>query len=157
MKSFVIYIFSVAAFFILNGCQTIETRGQFIQNDLVSELKAQKTTKAEVVRSLGTPTLVSLYGDNSWYYVERTTSQRAWLVPKIIGQRIVKIDFDNDVVREVKIVNGVRGEDVLIVDEYTKTYGTELSGIQKFIKNFGRFNNPAKESRKNMKKKKRIP
>ena len=32
--------------------------------------------------------------------------------------------------------------------EYTKTYGTELNGLQKFVKNIGRFNKTTEGKKK---------
>ncbi|MFY9589384.1 outer membrane protein assembly factor BamE [Rickettsia endosymbiont of Halotydeus destructor] len=148
MKSFIIPVFSILILLMLGGCQTIETRGQFIDNTLLSQLETRKLNKLEVKELIGSPTIIPDYSPNNWYYIERTMSQRAWFNPKVEQQRIVKVTFNNNLVQEVTVINDSYKEDVEVIREYTKTYGTELNGLQKFVKNFGRFNATTKSSKK---------
>ena len=142
MKFFLAQIFLVPSIlFLLCSCQTIESRGQFIDNNLLSTLETRKLNKAGVEDLIGTPTIVPDYTPNTWYYVQRSLSKRAWFKPKVIEQRIVKITFNqNDLIEEVQLLNDSHNDDIHIISEYTKTYGTELNGLQKFVKNIGRFN-----------------
>lgn len=149
MKSFIIHAFGILIFLLLSGCQTIETRGQFIDNTLLSRLETQKLNKSEVTELIGSPTIIPDYSPNSWYYIERTMSKRAWFNPKVEQQRIVRVTFDTrNLVQEVIVINDSHKEDIEVIREYTKTYGTELNGLQKFVKNFGRFNATTKNSKK---------
>ncbi|ABV73908.1 hypothetical protein A1E_04960 [Rickettsia canadensis str. McKiel] len=156
MKIFITYIFSILAFFALSGCKTIENRGQSIDDSALVKLKSKKLNKAEVVELIGTPTMVPEYSQNIWYYVERVMSQRAWLNSKIEKQKIVKIIFDaNSFMQEVVIIDNSHKQDIEIVREYTRTYGTELNGLQKFVKNLGRFNKTTDGNKNNSKNKKK--
>lgn len=156
MKIFIMCIFSVAALFSLSGCQTIETRGQIIDDSALTKLESQRLNKKEVVELIGSPTMIPEYSQDTWYYVERVTSQRAWLNPKIVKQRIVKIAFDsNNLMQETIVINDSHRQDMEIVTEYTKTYGTELNGLQKFVKNLGRFNKTNDRSKNKNKSKKK--
>ena len=156
MKTFITYIFSILTFFPLSSCQTIENRGQSIDSLTLKQLESKKLNKIEVVELIGTPTIIPKYSQNTWYYVERVMSQRAWLNPKIVRQKIVKITFDNNIMQEVVIINDSHKQDIEIIREYTKTYGTELNGIQKFVKNLGRFNKTTdRNNHKNKSKKKK--
>ncbi|WP_347939073.1 outer membrane protein assembly factor BamE [Rickettsia oklahomensis] len=155
MKIFITYIFSILVFFSLSGCKTIENRGQSIDDSVLVKLESKKLNKAEVVELIGTPTMVPEYSQNTWYYVERIISQRAWLNSKIEKQRIVKITFDtNNFIQEVVIIDNSHRQDIEIVREYTRAYGMELNGLQKFVKNLGRFNKTDwnKNNSKNKKK-----
>ncbi|WP_218460924.1 outer membrane protein assembly factor BamE [Rickettsia sp. TH2014] len=141
MKIFITYIFSILAFFSLSGCKTIENRGQSIDDSALVKLESKKLNKTEVVELIGTPTMVPEYSQNTWYYVERVISQRAWLNPKIEKQKIVKMTFDaNNFMQEIVVIDDSHRQDIETVREYTRTYGTELNGLQKFVKNLGRFN-----------------
>ncbi|ADE30338.1 hypothetical protein MA5_00830 [Rickettsia prowazekii str. GvV257] len=142
MKTFITYIFSILVFFSLNSCKTIENRGTSIDDAELIKLESKKLNKMEVVELIGTPTMVPEYSQNTWYYVERVMSQRAWLNPKIQKQKIIKITFDsNNLMKELIVIDDSHKEDIETVREYTKTHGTELNGLQKFVKNLGRFNN----------------
>ncbi|MGL4226655.1 MAG: outer membrane protein assembly factor BamE domain-containing protein, partial [Rickettsia sp.] len=79
MKIFITYILSILAFFSLSGCKTIENRGQSIDDSALVKLESKKLNKVEVVELIGTPSMVPEYSQNTWYYVERVMSQRAWL------------------------------------------------------------------------------
>ena len=155
MKIFITYIFGILAFFFLSGCKTIENRGQSIDASTLVQLESKKLNKSEVVELIGTPTMVPEYSQNTWYYVERVMSQRAWFNPKIVKQKIVKITFDaNNLMHEVVAIDDSHRQDIEIVREYTRTYGTELNGLQKFVKNLGRFNKTT-DGNKNKSKNKR--
>lgn len=156
MKIFVICIFSIFALFSLSGCQTIETRGQVIDDSALIQLESKKLSKMQVVDLIGTPTMIPEYSQNTWYYVERVMSQRAWFNLKIVKQKIIKITFNNqDLMQEVIVLSDSHRQDIEIVHEYTKTYGTELNGLQKFVKNLGRFNKTTDGSKNKNKNKKR--
>ena len=156
MKIFITYIFSILAFFSLSGCKTIENRGQSIDDSALVKLESKKINKTEVVELIGTPTMVPEYSQNTWYYVERVMSQRAWLNPKIEKQKIVKITFDaNNFMQEVVVIDDSHRQDIETVREYTRTYGTELNGLQKFVKNLGRFNKTTDGNKNKSKNKKK--
>ena len=147
MKIFTVQTFNklltllALSLFVLSGCQTIETRGQFVDDNLLPQLENKRLSKAEVENLIGSPTIIPDYTSNTWYYIERTLSRRAWFRPKVMQQRVVKVIFnDHDIIKEVIVLNDSHKEDINIISEYTKTYGTELNGIQKFVRNIGRFN-----------------
>lgn len=156
MKIFITYIFSILAFFSLSGCKTIENRGQSIDDSALVKLESKKLNKTEVVELIGIPTMVPEYSQNTWYYVERVMSQRSWLNPKIEKQKIVKITFDaNNFMQEVVVIDDSHRQDIETVREYTRTYGTELNGLQKFVKNLGRFNKTTDGNKNKSKNKKK--
>lgn len=146
------YLLSILTLLTLASCQTIDVRGQYVDEAAIAQLESKKMTKAEVVELIGTPTMVPTYSQNSWYYIQRALSRRAWFQPKVIEQKIVKVTFGaNDAVEEVQVLSNMNNEDVKVVSEYTKTYGTELNGVQKFVKNIGRFNKTTDGKKRNRK------
>lgn len=124
----------------LASCRMIDTRGQYIDEQAITELQANKPSKEKVMELIGTPTIVPDYTPDTWYYVQRTLARRAWLEPKIIEQRIVEIKFNSDIVDKVVVFDKIPDKEFQGTSEYTRTYGTEASGIQKFVRNIGRFN-----------------
>ncbi len=135
--------------FLLSSCKVIEIRGQYVDDDALSKLEDTRMNKSEVIDLIGTPTIIPEYSPNTWYYIQRLLARRAWFEAKIEEQRIVKIIFDsNDFVDEVVLLNDSHNEEIMVISEYTKTYGTDLNGVQKFIKNIGRFNKTDDKKRK---------
>jgi outer membrane protein assembly factor BamE (lipoprotein component of BamABCDE complex) len=58
------------------------------------------------------------------------------------------IKFDKeDRVAELDVIDDGYSGDVNIAKEYTKSSGSEISSMQKFIKNFGRFNKAPKSKK----------
>lgn len=126
---------------ILSGCKTVNSKGQFVSNEEIQVINAQKSSKDEVLELIGTPTYAPEYSPNTWYYIKRSLSRRAWLNPEIVDQRIVKIVFDkNDKVKEALLFEDTQDESVGFNSDYTDTFGTKKSATQKFIRNIGRFN-----------------
>jgi outer membrane protein assembly factor BamE (lipoprotein component of BamABCDE complex) len=153
MKSLIIKLSVFASILILTGCQTIDIRGQYVEDAAIAQLQTRTMTKAEVVNLIGTPTIVPDYTPNTWYYVQRSLARRAWFDPKVIEQRIVEVRFNNkDVVSEVLVLNDLQIDEIKSSSEYTKTYGTEANDIQKFVRNIGRFNKTTDGKKKGKKK-----
>ena len=141
-------------FIILSGCQSVDVRGQFVSNDAIEEINSKKLKQDEIIDLIGTPTYVPEYSDNTWYYLQRSLTKRAWFEPKVVEQRIIKITFDeHDKVIEATLLSVINDEKLNIENKYTKTYGTEQNNIQKFVKNIGRFNKTTDGKKKRRKKK----
>lgn len=136
------YISSVFLVLILSSCKTTSNHGQFIDDKLIKQLESKNLTKSQVEELLGTPTIIPEYTPDTYYYIENVLVSRVWFTPKISQQRVVKIIFNhNDKIDTVEVLNeNNMYETITPVKSYTKAYGTELNGIQKFVKNIGRFN-----------------
>jgi len=154
MKTLMIKLLILATpILLLQGCQTIDIRGQFVEDTAIKKLEEHSLSKAEVVDLIGTPTLIPDYSPSTWYYVQRSLARRAWLEPKVIEQRIVEVKFNNaDIVSEVVIRNNSQVDGLKGTSEYTQVYGTEANGIQKFVRNIGRFNKTTDGKKKRKKK-----
>lgn len=154
MKTLIIKLLILAvSASILSGCQTIDIRGQYVENSAIAKLEEHSLNKEEVVDLIGTPTLIPDYSPNTWYYVQRSLARRAWFEPKVIEQRIIEVRFNNaDKVDEVVIRNNSQIDDMKGTTEYTQVYGTEANGIQKFVRNIGRFNKTTDGKKKGKKR-----
>ena len=154
MKTLIIKLLILAtSTLILSGCQTIDIRGQYVENNAIEKLETRTLNKEEVVELIGTPTLIPDYSPDTWYYVQRSLARRAWFEPKVIEQRIVEVKFNNaDIVEEVVIRNNSQIDGMKGTTEFTQVYGTEANGVQKFVRNIGRFNKTT-DGKKKVKKK----
>jgi len=131
---------SLTTIFILSSCQTVNVRGQYIDDETIKHLQNSNLDKGAVLQVLGTPTIVPDYSDNIWYYAERSVATKAWSNPKVVEQRIVKVTFNKeDQVENVLVLEGADTESMKVIKDYTKTGGTNRSGFQKFFGNIGKF------------------
>jgi len=146
----------ISLFFLLtiSGCQSIDVRGQFVSDKAIEQINIKKPSQEELIAMVGTPTYIPEYSPNTWYYIQRSLARKAWLDPKVVQQRIVKITFTkNKRVCEAILLENSQNEAVVANSAFTKTHGTEQSGIQKFVKNIGRFNQTTSGSSRRKSKK----
>ena len=137
---------------LLAGCQSIDVRGQFVSDEAIKQINSQQPTKVELIALVGTPTYVPDYSKNTWYYIQRSLAKRAWFDPKVVKQRIVKVVFNGDKVQEAGLLSDGQNEEISSQSNYTQTYGTQQNGIQKFVKNIGRFNKTTDGTKRKKKK-----
>lgn len=140
-------------FILLTGCKSIDVQGQLINDDIVQEINKQHPSKDQLIEKIGNPTYIPDYSHDTWYYIQRSLTKRAYFEPKVIEQKIVKIKFKGDKVLDALVLNNSHNEEIASHSTYTKTYGTEQNGIQKFVKNIGRFSKSA-DGKKRKKKSK---
>lgn len=122
-------------------------------NDLVgytfkSEKLDQVTvgTHQNVVQMiLGTPSVTSTYGDNTWYYISTEYDSVAFFKPEVKSQKIVAIKFGEDMkVSEIKEYSAKDARDVALVGEVTKAEGRDVGIVGELLGNVGRFNSDPK-------------
>lgn len=154
LKPYFAGIISVFFLLIITGCQSIDVRGQFVSDSAIEQINIKKPNKEELINMIGTPTYVPDYSAGTWYYIQRSLARRAWFDPKVVKQRIVKITFaTNKRVAEAVLLKDSQNEAIVANSAFTKTHGTEQSGIQKFVKNIGRFNQTTSGSSRRKSKK----
>lgn len=94
-------------FFSLTNCtHTIHNHGApGISIELWSQIKAGDD-KEKVVHTLGSPTLVSQFDENIWYYVSYKIKQANFLGKRKYSSKSLQISFDHDgKVADVKEIN----------------------------------------------------
>ena len=72
MKTRLFYLLSSFVLVVLlGGCQTIDIRGQYVDEDSLAKLETKSLTQAEIIELIGTPTVVPDYSKDTWYYIQR--------------------------------------------------------------------------------------
>lgn len=125
----------------LHGCApTVNARGNFVKDYQMVTIEPGVTTKGDVLRAMGSPTTQDPFDENIWYYIGQTTEKKGILDPKVTDERIVMVDFDeNGTVETIKDVGGNR-EVIPFERDKTKTSGNEMTVMQQFFGNLGKFN-----------------
>src|SRR3546814_13512823 len=89
----------------LAGCApTVATRGNLVEDTRLAQIQPGVSTRDDVAVILGTPTTVSTFEDNIWYYIGQRTEKSAFWNPEIVDRRVLEVTFDDQgVVRTIPI------------------------------------------------------
>jgi len=132
--------FFVFVIFSCTSCiKTYHTSGHLFEADEIKALQTAKS-KQDVEYLLGSPTTISLFGQETWYYITSKKETIAFLPDKVIEQNIVEITFNpNESVNKVYWYTEKDAKKLKLAKEYTVTKGTNTTTLQKFFHNVGRF------------------
>lgn len=121
----------------------VESRGYVSHAPLENGIEVGKSTKEDVKRLLGSPSTVSSFPPETWYYVARQRETVAFMPPKLVDQNVARIEFDaaGIVIKMDKFDKDVT-RDVEYVKRETPTEGRELGVMEQLLGNLGRFNTP---------------
>lgn len=118
---------------------TVANRGNIIDPDKLAEVKTGESTREDVAKILGTPTQVSTFDENTWYYFGRNTKQYSFLDPEIVAQKAVEVHFnDEGIVTALNELDPGEAQDISPVARRTPTYGHETTIVEQLIGNMGR-------------------
>jgi outer membrane protein assembly factor BamE (lipoprotein component of BamABCDE complex) len=133
---------AIGALLALAACSTtVDQRGNLPPSDLIGQIHPGKTTKDQVVKILGSPSSVSVFGDKDWYYISARTKQYAFFTPEVLAQEVYIVDFNDDgVVRVVEHKTLRDRQQIVPVARTTPAPGRELSFFEQLIGNLGKFN-----------------
>jgi outer membrane protein assembly factor BamE (lipoprotein component of BamABCDE complex) len=129
------------------ACSPIQAqRGQMVTDEEIDQVKIGTTAKPEVVALLGTPTSVSAFDDNQWYYIGEDTKQIGIHPSRTVNRRILALKFDETgVVAEKSILGLEDGETVSMKDGSTRVLSKEPNVLQQLVGNVGRFSKAGEE------------
>lgn len=132
----------LAAAAVIAGCSpTVTTHGHRLDADRVAEVRPGVTTRDEVERLLGSPSSVGTFDGQSWYYVTQRTERRSFYQANVAAQDVVRVDFDGSGLVSAVDRRGLEAARAVDpADDKTRTLGNELTVVQQFLGNIGRFN-----------------
>jgi outer membrane protein assembly factor BamE (lipoprotein component of BamABCDE complex) len=111
---------------LLAGCTPIvANRGNMLDEDRIAQVKPGVSSKNDVFEALGSPSVVSTFDDNTWYYVGQRTEREAFFKPEVTDRKIIEVSLDTAV-------------DVQPLDETTPAAGRELTFMEQLLGNIGR-------------------
>jgi outer membrane protein assembly factor BamE (lipoprotein component of BamABCDE complex) len=120
---------------------TLATRGNFVDDDRLKGIQLHVSTKDEVESKLGTPTTVDPFDDNKWFYIGEKTSTEAFFDPKVLSRKVLGLTFSKEgLLENVENVDAKAGKNVEIVTKKTPAPGRDMSTVEQFFSNIGKFN-----------------
>lgn len=140
MKKTTFLLLAATAILTCACAPTVTQRGNMVKNYQMETLQPGTSTKSDVLRAMGSPTTQDPFDENTWYYIGQVKEKKGILDPRVTDERIVMIQFSSaGVMNTLKDVGG-NGEDIPYERRKTATSGNEVTVLQQFFGNLGRFN-----------------
>ena len=132
---------------LLLACQPrVDARGHITDPDALRTVAVGVHNQDDVRYLLGSPSAVSTFGGDVWYYISERTESVAFFKPKVLERQVIAISFtdgDDKVVKEIARYDKSDAREIELVDRRTPTAGNETTLLQDLFGNFGRFTRPA--------------
>ena len=130
---------SLTLTFFMAGCSPrIDHHGKLPEPENLKQLKIGVDTQEDVLRSIGSPTTVSVFDPMVWLYVHRTTETSSFLTPKVLDQKQVIVSFDTKgILKNITIQE--KETDIQPSSDKTPSPGFEPTWLQQIFGNYGRF------------------
>ncbi|WGF90550.1 outer membrane protein assembly factor BamE [Marinivivus vitaminiproducens] len=120
---------------------TTVNHGYRFNQEAFDQIEPGVSTRQDVASLMGSPTTFNSFSDTSWYYIEQKSERRSFYQSNLVDQRVVAIDFDpSGVVADIRLRGLDDARQVAVVERTTPTGGNELTVVQQFVGNIGRFN-----------------
>jgi outer membrane protein assembly factor BamE (lipoprotein component of BamABCDE complex) len=105
-----------------------------------ADIKVGEDTKSTVLAQLGSPSAVSTFEDNIWYYISQTTERYTYNRPQVSQRSVTAITFTetDDKVAEVRNLGLEDGQQVAMNGRETPTRGRQLTVLEQLLGNVGR-------------------
>lgn len=134
-----VFVLTISCLFLAACAPKIHHQGKPVDESNVEQIQKGISTKHDVARLLGSPTMASVFQDDRWYYASRTTETNAFLKPVATQQDIFVVTFnDQGIVTDFKHLGLDDSQGVDYVNRETPTSGKDSSMLQQMFGNFGR-------------------
>ena len=113
------------------GFQAIDAKPQ--------DVKVGQDSKGSVMAKLGTPSAVSTFDPNVWFYISQVTQYESFYMPRTIRRDVVAVSFDksSEAVTDVDVLTLKDGRVIAYNGRETPTRGRQLSILEQLLGNLG--------------------
>lgn len=138
-RFFIVIFLSI---FTLSAClKNTVSRGYTLDEAVIDDISVGVDRKEQIAAMLGSPTTVSDFDSDIWYYIYNQKEHVAFLAPDTVVHSVLAIEFGKKTGR-VKAVNRYTESDmnkVSFVKDRTPTEGHDLGLAEQLLGNIGRF------------------
>ena len=126
---------------------TIARQGFQVMDAAPRDLKVGEDTKSTVMGKLGSPSAVSTFEPNVWFYVSQTTEKYTYHRAKVTSRDVTVVTFDpsTELVASVETLDLADARRVEYSDRETPTRGRELTILEQLLGNIGQGGVPMPE------------
>ena len=125
---------------LLAGCSPItQVQGYQVIDEQPATAKVGEDTVTTVRTKYGTPTVVSTFEPNTWYYVNQVNDTFGFYRPHVRNRQVVEINFDKATQKVIKVntYSEKDGHVIAFNGRETPTRGRELSVIEQILGTIG--------------------
>jgi outer membrane protein assembly factor BamE (lipoprotein component of BamABCDE complex) len=124
----------------LSACSpTVAYTGFQAREEQPREVKVGVDTKSTILSRLGSPSVISTFEPNVWFYVSQVSTQAAYKRPKLRSRDIVAISFaDDEKVKSVEAYDASKGFRIAYAKGETPTRGRQITVLEQLLGNVGR-------------------
>jgi outer membrane protein assembly factor BamE (lipoprotein component of BamABCDE complex) len=116
------------------------TRGSIPTEEQISLVIPGVHGREDVRSAMGSPSVISTFDDNTWYYIGRRTEQYAFFERKTIEQQILIVRYGDDGrVDKISRLDESDGREIDLVERETPSAGRKLGLFEQLFGNIGRF------------------
>lgn len=131
-----LFIFAVLGSFLGACTPIVESHGNQLEPEDLSLITEGETSEGQVRQILGSPTSISSFDDDIWYYSSEVTNTRAFLAPELKERKIVAIRFDEEgYVAEISNLNEEDAIEIVPNRRETETRGRRYTFLEQLIGN----------------------
>ena len=124
---------------ILGACSAqTTTHGHVIKDKYIQQIKVGMHDRMAVASLLGSPSSMSTFDDNIWYYITEKTVSETLKPNQLEERRLIIVKFDkNGKVASIGEKTKNDGQDISRLEKETPTHGQALGVIDQLIGNVG--------------------
>lgn len=138
IKSVTIFI---TAGLLLAACTPMTaTRGNYVLDTQIEDIKVGVDTRSDVLQKMGSPTTKAPFNDNLWYYLGQKTEKRGVLDSEVTDEKIIVVSFNNEgILQKIEELDNERSN-IPVSDKKTPTSGHNMTVMQQMLGNLGKYN-----------------
>jgi len=137
-----------AALMAVTACApTVARQGFQVMDAAPRDVKVGEDTKSTVLGKLGSPSMVSTFEPNIWFYVSQTTEKVTYHRQKVTSRDVTVVSFDptTELVQNIETLDLADARRVRYSDRETPTRGRELTILEQLLGNIGQGGLPSTE------------
>jgi outer membrane protein assembly factor BamE (lipoprotein component of BamABCDE complex) len=120
------------------------TRGSIPTESQISLVVPGVHGREDVRSVLGSPSVISTFDNNTWYYIGRQTEQYAFFRRKTVEQQVLVVRYGGDGrVDRISRLDKSDGREIDLVERETPSAGRKLGLLEQLFGNIGRFSGQA--------------
>lgn len=126
----------------------VNTHGDIVQDDRLARIIPHQHSQRDVLAILGSPSTLSVLDGEAWYYIGDRRESLAFFKPELLERETVVVSFDDSgLVTAVEKSSVDEDTEIEVVERETPAHGSDLTMVEQFLGNIGRFNSTAPERR----------
>ena len=125
--------------YLISCAPSVNSHGFDKESINFSKISPGISNREEVQHALGSPTNISNFPPETWYYISKKTSRTAFMPVKTLEQSVVEVTFSSTgIVTNVRTISAGEGREIKPIKRQTPNADQNTSVWREIFSNFGR-------------------